>query len=249
LINMRGEVVGINTALFSRGGSNIGIGFAIPINLIKELLPQLKEEGKVTRGWLGVVIQRVTPAIAEPLGLGKATGALVADVTKGGPADQGGMRVGDLIIEFDGRKVKESKDLPIIVARTPVGRKVSTKVLREGEEVVLSVTIGELKEERLFASPKRERKLGLTVQKVTPQIAESLGLERTEGVVVTSIEPGGPGAEAGFRRRDVILEIDRNRIRDLKDFRSATDKVKKGKSILFLVQRGETTLFLAMKNR
>jgi len=249
LINMKGEVVGINTAIFSRGGGNIGIGFTIPINLVKELLPQLKEKGKVTRGWLGVAIQRVTPAIAESLGLGKATGALVADVTKGGPADQGGMRVGDLIIEFDGRKVKESKDLPIIVARTPVGRKVSTKVLREGEEVVLSVTIGELKEERLFASPKLERKLGLTVQEVTPQIAESLGLEGTGGVVVTSIEPGGLGHEAGFRRRDVILEIDRNRIRDLKDFRSATDKVKKGKSILFLVQRGETTLFLAMKNR
>jgi serine protease Do len=249
LINMKGEVVGINTAIFSRGGGNIGIGFTIPINLVKELLPQLKEKGKVTRGWMGVVIQRVTPAIAESLGLGKATGALVADVTKGGPADQGGMRVGDLIIEFDGRKVKESKDLPIIVARTPVGRNVSTKVLREGEEVVLSVTIGELKEKQLFDSPKRERKLGLTVQEVTPQIAESLGREGTGGVVVSSIEPGGPGADAGFRPKDVILEIDRQRIGDLKDFRSATDKIKKGKSILVLVQRGETTLFLAVKNR
>ena len=179
LINMRGEVVGINTALFSRGGSNIGIGFAIPINLIKELLPQLKEQGKVTRGWLGVVIQRVTPAIAEPLGLDKATGALVAEVLKGTPAEQGGMRVGDVIIEFDGREVKESNDLPIIVAQTPVGREVSVKVLREGGEVVLSVTIGELKDKQLFASPKRERKLGLTVQEVTPQIAESLGLEGT----------------------------------------------------------------------
>ena len=124
LINMRGEVVGINTALFSRGGSNIGIGFAIPINLIKELLPQLKEQGKVTRGWLGVVIQRVTPAIAEPLGLDKATGALVAEVLKDTPAEQGGMRVGDVIIEFAGREIKESNDLPIIVARIPVGREV-----------------------------------------------------------------------------------------------------------------------------
>ena len=250
LINMRGEVVGINTALFSRGGSNIGIGFAIPINLIKELLPQLKEQGKVTRGWLGVVIQRVTPAIAEPLGLDKATGALVAEVLKGTPAEQGGMRVGDVIIEFDGREVKESNDLPIIVAQTPVGREVSVKVLRDGREVVLSVTIGELKEKQLLASPKRERKLGLTVQEVTPQIAESLGLEEgTGGVIVTAIEPGGPGNEAGFRPRDVILEIDRQPIGDLKDFRSATAKIKKGKSILFLIQRGETTLFLALKSR
>jgi len=249
LINMRGEVVGINTALFSPGGSNIGIGFAIPINLVKELLPQLKEKGKVTRGWLGVVIQRVTAAIAEPLGLDKATGALVVDVSKDGPAEQGGIKVGDVIIEFDGREVKESNDLPIIVARTPVGREVSVKVLREGREVVLSVTIGELKEKQLFASPKRDRKLGLTVQEVTPQIADSLGLEGTEGVVVTSIEPGGPGNEAGFRPKDVILKIDRQPIGDLKDFRSATAKIKKGESILFLIQRGNTTLFLAMKNR
>ncbi len=249
LINMRGEVVGINTALFGRGGGNIGIGFAIPINLVKELLPQLKEKGKVTRGWLGVVIQRVTPAIAESFGLEKATGALVVEVSKDGPAEQGGVKVGDVIIEFDGREVKESNDLPIIVARTPVGTEVSVKVLREGEEVVLSVTIGELKEKQLFASPKLERKLGLTVQEVTPQIAESLGLEGTEGVVVTSIEPGGPGDEAGFRSRDVILEIDRQPIDNLKDYRSVTAKIKKGKSILFLIQRGGTTLFLAMKSR
>jgi len=249
LINMQGEVVGINTALFGRGGGNIGIGFAIPINLVKELLPQLKEKGKVTRGWLGVVIQRVTPAITESFGLEKATGALVVEVSKDGPAEQGGVKVGDVIIEFDGREVKESNDLPIIVARTAVGTEVSVKVLREGEEVVLSVTIGELKEKQLFASPKLERKLGLIVQEVTPQIAESLGLEGTEGVVVTSIEPGGPGDEAGFRSRDVILEIDRQPISDLKDFRIATVKIKKEKSVIFLVHRGETTLFLAMKSR
>jgi serine protease Do len=249
LINMRGEVVGINTAIFSRGGGNIGIGFAIPINLVKELLPQLKEKGKVTRGWLGVVTQRVTPAIAESFGLEKATGALIVEVSKDGPAEHGGVKVGDVIIEFDGKEVKESNDLPIIVARTPVGTEVSVRVLREGKEVVLSVTIGELKEKQLFASPKLERKLGLTVQEFTPQIAESLGLEGKDGVVVTSIEPGGPGDEAGFRPKDVILEIDRQPIGDLKDFRSATAKIKKGKSILFLIQRGGTTLFLAMKSR
>jgi len=193
-------------------------------------------------------VTRVTPAIAEPLGLDKATGALVVDVSKDGPADQGGIKVGDVIIEFGGRDVKESHDLPSIVARTPVGREVSVKVLREGEEVVLSETIGELKEKQLFASSKRDRKLGLTVQEVSPQIAEGLGPEGTEGVVVTSIEPGGPGNEAGFRPRDVILEIDRQPIADLKDFRRATAKIKKGKSILFLIQRGGTTLFLAMKS-
>jgi len=249
LINIRGEVVGINTAIFSRAGGNIGIGFAIPINLVKELLPQLKLKGKVTRGWLGVVIQRVTPAIAESLGLDEARGALVANVSKDTPADRSGVKVGDVIIEFDGSKVEESKDLPIIVAQTPVGKGVKVKVVREGKELVLSVTIGELKEEEVLASVEKREKLGLTVQKVTPQIAESLGLDQAEGVVVTSVEPASPGDEAGLRRGDVIIEINRNRIRDLRDFRNEVASIKKGKGLLLLVRRGKTTLFLALKSR
>jgi len=249
LINLRGEVVGINTAIFSRGGGNIGIGFATPINLVKELLPQLKSKGKVTRGWLGVAIQRVTPAIAESLGLDEASGALVANVLKDAPADRDGVKIGDVIIEFDGRKVNESNDLPIIVARTPVGKGVKVKVVREGKELVLSVTIGELKEEEVVASVEKREKLGLTVQKVTPQIAESLGLDQAEGVVVTSVEPASPGDEAGLRRGDVIIEVNRNRIRDLRDFRNEVASIKKGKGLLLLVRRGETTLFLALKNR
>jgi len=249
LINIRGEVVGINTAIFSRAGGNIGIGFAIPINLVKELLPQLKLKGKVTRGWLGVVIQRVTPAIAESLGLDEARGALVANVSKDTPADRSGVKVGDVIIEFDGSKVEESKDLPIIVAQTPVGKGVKVKVVREGKELVLSVTIGELKEEEELASVEKRENLGLTVQKVTPQIAESLGLDQAEGVVVTSVEPASPGDEAGLRRGDVIIEVNRNRIRDLRDFRNEVASIKKGKGLLLLVRRGKTTLFLALKSR
>ena len=249
LINIRGEVVGINTAIFSRGGGNIGIGFAIPINLVKELLPQLKLKGRVTRGWLGVVIQRVTPAIAESLGLDEARGALVANVSKDAPADRGGVKVGDVIIEFDESKVEESKDLPIIVAQTPVGKGVKVKVVREGKELVLSVTIGELKEEEVLASVEKRENLGLTVQKVTPQIAESLGLDRAEGIVVTTVEPGSPGEEAGLRRGDVIIEVNRNQIRDLRDFRNEIANTKKGKGLLLLVRRGKTTLFLTMKSR
>jgi len=239
---MRGEVVGINTALFCRVGGNIGIGFAIPINLVKELLPQLNKKGKVTRGWLGNLGD--SGHCRTPWS-GQVHKHAVVGVSKDGPAEQGGIKVGDVIIEFDGREVKESSDLPSIVARTPVGREMSVKVLKEGEEVVHSVTIGELKEKQLFASPKRDRKLGLTVQEVNPQIVESLGPEGTEGVVVTSIEPGSPGNEAG----GIILEIDRQPIADLKDFRSATAKIKKRKRILFLIQRGGTTLFFAMKSR
>jgi len=251
LINLRGEVVGINTAIFSRGGGNIGIGFAIPINLVKELLPQLKSKGKVTRGWLGVVIQGVTPRIAESLGMDQARGALVANVSSGAPAERAGVQIGDVIIDFGGQRIKESNDLPIIVARTPVGKEVSVVVLRDGKEVKLSVTIGELKEEEeeVLASAKGKGDLGLTVQRVTPQIADSLGLDRAEGVVITMVEPGSSAEEAGLRRRDVILEIDRKSIRKLSDYQKAITKIKKGKGVLFLVRRGETTLFLALKTR
>jgi serine protease Do len=249
LINLRGEVVAINTAIFSRTGGNIGIGFAIPINLVKELLPQLKGKGKVTRGYLGVLIQKVTPDIAESLGLERARGALVANVSKDGPADRAGVKVGDVIVEFDGKEIKDSNELPIIVARTGVNKKAQLKVLRDKKEVVLSVAVGELKEEEVVATAEEKGELGLTVQRVTPEMAQSLGLERAEGVVITSVEPGGPADEAGLRRGDVILEIDRKPVRNLSDYRKTMGETKKGKGVLFLVRRGESTLFLALKPR
>jgi len=247
LINLRGEVVGINTAIFSRTGGNMGIGFAIPINLVKELLPQLRGKGKVTRGYLGVLIQKVTPEIAESLGVEKPQGALVANVSKDGPADKAGVKVGDVIVEFDGKEVKESGDLPIVVARTAVDKKVRMKVLRDKKEVVLNVAVGELKDEEVVASAPEKGELGLTVQRLTPQMAESLGLDKTEGVVVTAVEPGSVADEAGIRRGDVIMEVDRKGIRNLDDYKKAVAGIRKGRGVLFLVRRGESTLFLALK--
>jgi len=248
LINLSGEVVGVNTAIFSRTGGNIGIGFAIPINLVKELLPQLKKSGKVTRGWLGVVIQKVTPEIAESLGMERAHGALVANVSQGGPAERAGVEVGDVIVDFDGTAVRESNDLPRIVARTPVGKSVRVDVLRNGRTRTVAVKIGELKDDEVLASARNEGDFGLTVQALTPQLADRLGFERAEGVVVTAVEPGSPASEAGMRRSDVIVEIDRKPIRKLSDFRDALKNIKKGKGVLFLVRREETTLFLALKS-
>jgi len=247
LINLRGEIVGINTAIFSRTGGNMGIGFAIPINLVKELLPQLRGKGKVTRGFLGVLIQKVTPEIADSLGLDKAQGALVANVSKDGPADKAGVKVGDVIVEFDGKEVKDSGDLPIIVARTPVDKKVRMKVVREKKEVALGVAVGELKDEEIVASAPEKGELGLTVQRLTPQMAESLGLEKSEGVVVSAVEPGSAADEAGIRRGDVLMEIDRRPIRNLDEYRKSVAAIKKGRGVLFLVRRGENTLFLALK--
>ncbi len=247
LINLRGEVIGINTAIFSRSGTNIGIGFAIPINLVKELLPQLRGKGKVTRGYLGVLIQKVTPDIAESLGMEKGSGALVANVSKGGPAEKAGVKVGDVIVEFDGKEIKDSGDLPIIVARTAVDKKVRMKVLRDKKEVTLTVSVGELKEEEVAAAVPEKGELGMTVQRLTPEIAESLGLEKSDGVVVTAVETGSAADEAGIRRGDVIVEVDRKPIRSLDEYKKSIAGIRKGKGVLFLVRRGENTLFLALK--
>jgi serine protease Do len=207
----------------------------------------LRGKGKVTRGYLGVLIQKVTPEIAESLGMEKGYGALVANVSKEGPAEKAGIKVGDVITEFDGREVKDSGDLPIIVARTQVDKKVRMKVLRDKKELVLSVAVGELKDEEIVAAVPEKGELGLTVQRLTPQMAEGLGLEKAEGVVVTAVEAGSVGDEAGIRRGDVVMEVDRKAIRNVDDYKKAVAGARKGRGVLFLVRRGDSTLFLALK--
>ncbi|HXQ22348.1 MAG TPA: PDZ domain-containing protein, partial [Candidatus Acidoferrales bacterium] len=229
-------------------GGNIGIGFAIPVNVAKELLPELEEKGKVTRGWLGVMIQKITPDIAESLGLSDSKGALVADVMKDGPAETAGVKVGDVIVEFDGHAVKDSTDLPLMVARVPIGKSVQLKVIRNKEAQTLNVSIGELKDEEVAATGKEES-FGLTVQPLTPDIAESLGISGDiKGVVVSAVEPGSTADDAGLRRGDVVLEVNREPVKDLPSYRKALKSATQGKSVLFLVRRGENTIFLALKH-
>jgi serine protease Do len=250
LINTRGEVVGINTAIFTRSGGNVGIGFAIPTNLAKEVLAELREKGKVTRGWLGVMIQRVTPEIAESLGLDESAGALVADVLEDGPAKDAGVTTGDVILRFDGKRVNDSAELPLMVARTPVGKKVVVDVVRNGKEKRIRVEIGELREEEVevLASGEADQ-FGVTVQTLTPELADNLGVPGdVTGVVVTAVEPGSVAAEAGLRRRDIILEVNRKTVRNLAEFRKAMRDTARDKSVLFLVRRGENTIFLAFKS-
>ena len=249
LVNLHGEVIGINTAIFSRAGGNLGIGFAIPIDLAKEILPELIDKGKVTRGWLGVAIQRVTPEIAESLGLDKSSGALVSNVFEGSPAEEAGIQTGDVIVEYNGNKIDESNQLPLLVARTEVGESVKATVVRDKKPIPITVKVGELKEEEIVASgPKEEGQLGLTVQNITPQIAESLGLKRASGVVITSVQPQSAGAEAGLRRGDVILEVNRKEIANVDSLQNAVKDAKPDSNILFLVRRGDSNLFLALKS-
>jgi serine protease Do len=248
LINLRGEVVGINTAIFSQSGGNIGIGFATPINSAKEIVPELKSKGKITRGWLGVSIQNVTPDLANTLGLERSRGALVAEVLKDGPAEKAGIKVGDVIVDFDGTEIKDSNELPAIVARTRPDKQVRVKLLRDKKELSIPVAVGELKESEVVASAKGEKgELGLTVQRMTPEIAESLNLDKAQGLVITSVEPGSPADEAGLRQGDVIVEVDRKPVRDVGDFRKALANVKKDQRVLFLVRREGNSLFLALK--
>lgn len=247
LINLSGEVVGVNTAIFSRGGGNIGIGFAIPINLVKGLLPQLKDKGKVTRGWLGVLIEDVNTETATALGMTEARGALVANVTQGSPAEASGVRVGDVIVAFDGAAVGKSSDLSLIVARTPVGKSVDVMLLRDGRPVSLTVRIGRLREDEAVVALEHGNELGLTVREMPRPFTGSPGSPGRRGVVVTAVESGSPAEQAGIRVGDVILEIDRKPIGGVQDFRRVVGELKEGSGILFLVRREDTTLFLALR--
>ena len=247
LINMRGEVVGVNTAIFSRGGGNIGIGFAIPINMVKGLLSQLKDQGKVTRGWLGVVIEDVNAETAEALGMSEAQGALVANVAKGSPAEAAGVQVGDVIVGFEGAAVKKSSNLSLIVARTPVGRVVDVTIVRNGQRVSVEVQIGRLGDDEVAVTVEDGSALGLTVREMARAFTRSPETRDREGVVVTAVESGGPADQAGIRVGDVILEIDRKRTGGLKDFRKVVGELSKGNGILFLIRREDTTIFLALR--
>jgi serine protease Do len=247
LLNTAGEVVGINTAILSRSGGSVGIGFAIPINMAKDLLPQLKK-GKVVRGWLGVMIQKITPDLKEKLGLKDEKGALVADVTAGGPAEEAGIKRGDVIVSFGGEDINEMHDLPYIVASTSVGEKVTVEIIRKGKKKSLQVKTGELKEED--ESPvvsEVSPNLGLMVKEVTPELARNFGLSETSGLVVVQVESNSPAGEAGMRPGDIIIEVDQVSMKNLAQFNRRIEKYEAGDTILFLLNRSGTTLYLTIK--
>jgi serine protease Do len=243
LFNMKGEVIGINTAIVASGQ---GIGFAIPINMAKELLPQL-EKGKVTRGWLGVSIQEVTDDIAKSFKLKDAKGALVAEVMEDTPAQRGGMERGDIIISFDGKEVETPNELQRIVASTPPDKKVKAKVIRDGKIETLTVKVGAMPEEITETEKAITTDLGLTVQTLTPDLAEQFNWSRDEkGVLITGVDPSGAGAEAGLRRGDLIKEIDRQNVETTEDYRKILEEAKKGESVLFLIKRGTRTFYITL---
>jgi serine protease Do len=245
LINLKGEVVGIATAINPRANT---IGFAVPVNIAKQILPQLRTTGRVSRGWLGVYIQAIDEDTAELLGLKDRKGALVSKVEPGAPADQAGVERGDVIVEFDGKTVDKMDELPRIVAATPVGSKVELKALRKGKKKSFSVELGELEPGERLASTAHEEvpgAYGLQVQNISPDVAEHLKLEDLDGVLITAVEPGSPAEAAGLRRGDVILEVNQSAVSDVGQFSTAIKGSEKG--ALLLVRRGNAEIFVPLK--
>src|SRR6266508_322769 len=247
LVNMSGEIIGINSAILSRSGGNVGIGFSIPSNMAKRIYTELVARGKITRGWLGVSIQPLTPELAKSFGLKEPRGVLVADVVKDSPADKAGLVSGDVLTEFDGKKVDAPQDLQKVVAVTAPGQGVPVKVWREKGEKTLEIKIGETPEDtaQLEPSGKSKSLLGLETRPITPEIARQLNLRTTEGVVVARVEEEGPAAEAGVQRGDVIREVNRQRIRSVQDYERATQGIKSGDRVTVLLQRGPQSLYVA----
>ena len=247
LINLRGEVIGINSAIFSGGQ---GLGFAIPSAMAKSVTTQLREKGKVVRGYIGVTIQSVTQELAKSFGLKETRGALVGDVVKGGPAEKGGVRIGDVIVAFDGRRVKSSNELPRMVAETPVGKTVDVVIIREGKEHHLTIKVEELTKEEISAqSSTPVQSFGMKVDNITPQMRQQFGTEEKTGVIVVSVEQGSLADIAGIQQGDVIKGVNRKTVRNLADFNEIIAKSGKGESVLLFLKRDKQTFFVTLESQ
>ena len=259
LFNTNGDVIGINTAIFSQSGGSVGIGFAISANLAKNVVSQLQEYGRTRRGWLGVFIQEVTPDIAESLSLEDANGALVSAVTEQGPADSSGIEAGDVIRSFDGQMIERMRDLPRIVAETPVDKNVQVEIVRNGEALTLNVTLGELEQAEnggLLAGVEPEDddmvsfgSLGLTVQTLTADLASEFGLGEDEtGVVITEVIEGSPAAEKGLQPGVLIERLGQSRVASASELKAGVDKAREaGRSgVLMLVRVEGRTRFVQL---
>lgn len=251
LVNIKGEIIGINTAIFTRSGGYQGIGFAIPVNMVKFIMRDLIEKGKVTRGWLGVVIQDINPALADSFNVSVTEGVIISDVQENSPAEKGGIKAGDIVVEYNGKPVRDVNHLRNIVAQTKAGEKAEVKVLRDGKEKTLTIEIGEQPAELFATGPRSslpEKELGMNVQTLTKELADNLGLEEDEyGVIVSDVSPGGAAAMSGIRQGDLIKEINRKKIKNVEDFEAALKKGDKRKGILMLIKRGGFSQYLIVK--
>jgi serine protease Do len=249
LVNLSGEVVGINTMILSDSGGFQGVGLAIPSSMADNVYHQLVKSGKVTRGWLGVSIQNITPELAKSFSLKAAEGALIAQVEPGSPAAKGGLRSGDIVFQYNGKEIKSPGDLSIAVANTGVGERAKLNVMRDGKPLNVDISVGERPVDRAEADQSNEKsehsKLGVTVENVDPDTARQLKLSSTSGVVVTDVQSGSPADEAGIQSGDVIREINHKAIKTAADLQAEMGNLKKGSTVLLNIIREGQTRFLA----
>jgi len=262
LVNMNGDLIGINTAIFSRTGGSEGIGFAIPSSIALDIVDSLQKTGKVVRGWMGVAIQEITPALAKSFKLPEQRkGVLISDVNENGPSHSAGIKRGDVVVAFNGKEVQSVSHLRNLVARTMVGKDAQIKVLRDGKEQVIAVKVAERPSDEMLAkkepSPPKEQGetikppdnvlASLRVQALDNALMSQLNIPaKTAGVVITSVEPGGQAEAAGLQRGDVIQEVNHETVKTLDDYQEATSKIKKDELAVLLVNRQGNSLFVAV---
>ncbi len=252
LVNLNAEVIGINTAIFSRNGGYMGIGFAIPINMAKNVMDQIISKGKVVRGWLGVSIQNLSEDLAASFNYKGTDGALVGQVQEGTPAADAGLKQGDIIVKFDGTAVKNVNELRNMVAATTPGEKIPVEVVRAGSNKTIKVTVGELpanvEEDGVVTEDPLAQDIGITLENLTPEVARQLKTKRKEGVVVTSVFPGSVAESGGLQVRDLIVEADGEKVAKVQDFTSkvTTEKLKKG--VRLLVENQGMTRFVFLRS-
>ncbi len=242
LVNIKGEVIGINTAILAEGQ---GLGFAIPINLAKWVADQLIAKGKVTRGWLGIVIQDITPEMAESLGVKE--GVIIAQIMPGSPADKGGLKVGDVVVEVDGQKVSEVRELQFKIMRTEPGKEIDLKVIREGKEVSLKIKVGEMPEDRQIGELEEgQADLGLALRELTPEEERRLGVK---GVLVVRVAPNSLAMQSGIVPGDVILQVGNKPVSNVREFQQSIDALRQAgrESALLLIRRRGNNLFLVLR--
>jgi len=246
LFNMEGKVIGINTAIVAQGQ---GIGFALPISMAKNILPDLKSKGKVTRGWMGVSVQDITDEMAKSLQLKERRGAIISEVFKGDPAERAGIRAGDVVTEINGKKIKDTHELLLSIASFHVGDKVSIKVIRDGREMVFQVTVTERRDQPEVAAAKggSHEQFGLVIDDITPEIARYLGIPAKTGIIVIRVQSGSPADEVGIQPQDIILQVNKVKISSVKQYlREISKQTNKG-GIMLLIKRGQATFFVALR--
>jgi serine protease Do len=254
LVDMRGQVIGINTAIASRSGGYMGVGFSVPANLASEVMKRIRETGKVVRGWLGVGIQRLTPELAESLKLKTEEGVLISQVFEGGPAAKAGLKAGDVVLEYNGKPVKASYDLQSAVAWTKPGTQGTLAVLRDGKRMTLKVEVEERPSQPALAraekgGPTEFKDLGIQVSNLTPAEAKRYGYARDQGVLIADVDPGSLAAAGGLRRGMLILEVARQKVASVAEFRAAMKKADLAKGIPFLVRAGDRETFIVLRKR